>query len=190
MSFLPGVPLSTLFDSLDDPIKDHICAQVWAMIEQLRQIPKPEHLSTKFLCYTDGTECEDVLVKDLEQPPRPLENDDAVRRRITERYYHFYGRRYTTDEMYSMLPPSEQSVFTHADLAPRNILVDKSTYEITGIVDWECAGWYPDYWEMAIMWKGSRGSYDFPKWMDRSRPLKWTKESLGGIFASKRVLIG
>lgn len=37
-------------------------------------------------------------------------------------------------------------VFTHADLNMRNILVDDNM-KISGIVDWECAGWYPEYWE-------------------------------------------
>lgn len=37
-------------------------------------------------------------------------------------------------------------VFTHADLNMRNILVDENG-KISGIVDWECAGWYPEYWE-------------------------------------------
>jgi aminoglycoside phosphotransferase len=36
-------------------------------------------------------------------------------------------------------------VFTHGDLRPRNIIVKNG--RITAIVDWEMAGWYPDYWE-------------------------------------------
>ncbi|KAJ8064451.1 hypothetical protein OCU04_006789 [Sclerotinia nivalis] len=35
--------------------------------------------------------------------------------------------------------------FTHADLNMRNILVKDG--RISGIVDWENAGWYPEYWE-------------------------------------------
>ncbi len=36
-------------------------------------------------------------------------------------------------------------VFTHGDLNMRNILVKDG--RISGIVDWENAGWYPEYWE-------------------------------------------
>lgn len=36
-------------------------------------------------------------------------------------------------------------VFTHGDLNPRNILAENG--KITGIVDWENAGWFPEYWE-------------------------------------------
>lgn len=38
-----------------------------------------------------------------------------------------------------------QPVFTHGDLNCLNILVDGE--KITGIIDWETAGWYPSYWE-------------------------------------------
>ncbi|KAJ5238448.1 Aminoglycoside phosphotransferase [Penicillium chermesinum] len=36
-------------------------------------------------------------------------------------------------------------VFTHSDIAPRNILVEGG--HVTAILDWEDAGWYPAYWE-------------------------------------------
>jgi len=36
-------------------------------------------------------------------------------------------------------------VFTHGDLSSLNILVRGD--KITGIIDWETAGWYPSYWE-------------------------------------------
>lgn len=41
-------------------------------------------------------------------------------------------------------------VFTHADLNLRNILVDEMG-RVSGIVDWECAWWYPEYREYTKM---------------------------------------
>ncbi|KAI8963630.1 kinase-like protein [Daldinia sp. FL1419] len=38
-------------------------------------------------------------------------------------------------------------VFTHGDINLRNVLVDERSGRLSGIVDWETAGWYPDYWE-------------------------------------------
>ncbi|OAL51583.1 hypothetical protein IQ07DRAFT_506665, partial [Pyrenochaeta sp. DS3sAY3a] len=38
-------------------------------------------------------------------------------------------------------------VFTHADLDGDHILVEPTTGKITGIIDWETAGWWPAYWE-------------------------------------------
>ena len=37
-------------------------------------------------------------------------------------------------------------VFSHNDLLPRNILVDHKG-QLVGILDWEMAGWFPEYWE-------------------------------------------
>jgi aminoglycoside phosphotransferase (APT) family kinase protein len=37
------------------------------------------------------------------------------------------------------------TTFTHSDIAPRNILIKDG--KIAAIVDWESAGWYPEYWE-------------------------------------------
>ena len=36
-------------------------------------------------------------------------------------------------------------VFSHADLSPRNIIVHDD--QILALLDWEYAGWYPEYWE-------------------------------------------
>ena len=189
MTFIPGIPLDTCWDRLNDSTKERLCRKIWEMVEQLRQIPKPEHLKESFLCYTDGTCSKDVLIAELEDPPRPLTDNEAVRERICQRYYHFNGRRYTIDEMYNMLPHSDASVFTHADLATRNIMVDENTYQITGVIDWERAGWYPDYWEYANIWKPSEDeTFDWQRWMDCTRPQKWREWDIRGIEAARRVL--
>ncbi|KAF5007581.1 hypothetical protein FDECE_6089 [Fusarium decemcellulare] len=54
-------------------------------------------------------------------------------------------------------------VFTHGDLASRNILVRDG--HIVAIVDWEFAGWYPEYWELSREYK-----YGDP----RVIPIPWT----------------
>ncbi|PVH87201.1 hypothetical protein DL98DRAFT_544967 [Cadophora sp. DSE1049] len=51
----------------------------------------------------------------------------------------------------SFLPPStEDCVFTHGDVRPANIMVktdDENNYIVSGIIDWEDSGFYPDYFE-------------------------------------------
>lgn len=39
--------------------------------------------------------------------------------------------------------------FAHAELVPRNIIVDGTT--ITAIIDWATAGFWPEYWEYCNM---------------------------------------
>ena len=42
-------------------------------------------------------------------------------------------------------PSSDELVFTHGDLAGRNILVKDG--KLVGLIDWELSGWYPRYSE-------------------------------------------
>ena len=48
-------------------------------------------------------------------------------------------------------------IFSHGDLNPANILVrevGEGRYEIAGIIDWECSGYYPDFWEKMMASRG------------------------------------
>lgn len=43
---------------------------------------------------------------------------------------------------------------------------------VTGVIDWEYAGWYPEYWEYAqimrlVVWG------DWSVWMDKTAPQRW-----------------
>ncbi|RWA05558.1 hypothetical protein EKO27_g9548 [Xylaria grammica] len=182
MERVPGSPLDKLWDTLEDSTKERICKELWGFVKQLRAIPKPSRLRPFYQCGADGSACQDVLLEDLTSPPEPLLNDDALRNRINQRYLHCNGGSYGENLM-DYLPRSDKSVFTHADLAPRNILVDERV-EITGLIDWEFSGWYPDYWEYAktqVQWLAE----DFMVWMDRTRPQDW---DIVGIHKAKRVL--
>ncbi|KJX93151.1 phosphotransferase family protein [Zymoseptoria brevis] len=43
------------------------------------------------------------------------------------------------------LPVDSRIVFSHCDLVPRNIIVEGD--QVRALLDWEYAGWYPEYWE-------------------------------------------
>ncbi|OAT07755.1 hypothetical protein BDBG_03790 [Blastomyces gilchristii SLH14081] len=36
--------------------------------------------------------------------------------------------------------------FAHGDFSPRNIMVDVDSGEVKAVLDWDRAGWYPEYW--------------------------------------------
>lgn len=50
--------------------------------------------------------------------------------------------------------PWPPTVLTHGDLNPCNIMVRGDT--VVGIIDWECSGWYPNYWEYTNAWLGNQ----------------------------------
>ena len=43
-----------------------------------------------------------------------------------------------------------KTCFTHGDLSSSNILVRDG--RVVAIIDWEMAGWYPEYWEYTSAW--------------------------------------
>jgi thiamine kinase-like enzyme len=55
----------------------------------------------------------------------------------------------------SLMPRApEGSVFTHGDVRPANITVkpdENGRFVVSGIIDWETSGFYPDYFESAQM---------------------------------------
>jgi Ser/Thr protein kinase RdoA (MazF antagonist) len=96
-----------------------------------------------FQCVADGSPSKGLLLEDLKKPVRPLMNDSDLGARICERYLHFGGLRFE-HQLPDMLLQSDCSVFTHADIALRNIMVDEQN-NVTGILDWEYAGRHLDY---------------------------------------------
>jgi aminoglycoside phosphotransferase (APT) family kinase protein len=56
-----------------------------------------------------------------------------------------------------LLPDNGKVYFTHGDLTLRNIMVsgDPGSCRVTAILDWEQAGWYPEYWEFCKMHFGA-----------------------------------
>ncbi|KAJ8107641.1 hypothetical protein OPT61_g8724 [Boeremia exigua] len=46
--------------------------------------------------------------------------------------------------------------FAHADLCGDHIYVDPAKGKITGVIDWEMAGWWPAYWEYTKSLFGNR----------------------------------
>ncbi|PGH00060.1 hypothetical protein AJ79_08331 [Helicocarpus griseus UAMH5409] len=57
---------------------------------------------------------------------------------------------------------SYRTYFSHADLAPRNIIICNG--RIVGVVDWATAGWYPEYWDLT---KAYFTSFKVPEWYER-----------------------
>lgn len=49
----------------------------------------------------------------------------------------------------SCMKDNHQWRLTHGDMGPHNILVENG--RITAVIDWEMAGWYPEYWEYVKM---------------------------------------
>lgn len=94
MDFVPGSTLQSIWDGLDECNKERVCREIWTMIAQWRQIPRPDHLAHFYQCLAEGSPATtDPLLQELEDPPRSLYTEEDVRIRIYQRYLHYNGRR-------------------------------------------------------------------------------------------------
>lgn len=185
MELVPGATLDKIWDSLNDTEKEKMCRKIWDLIATIRTIPRPTNLESMFCCTVDGSPCVDPLLgDDFNDPMPPMHSDNDVRERIFQRYVRHNGLSYADGkDLPDMRPHSDTSVFTHGDIACRNIMVDDNK-EIVALLDWESAGWYPDYWEFAKIMAISK-EHDWKQWMDRLKPTPW---DITGIQKARRVL--
>ena len=77
-----------------------------------------------------------------------------------------------------------KTVFTHGDLQPKNILVQRILVAANDpfkiqimVIDWETAGWYPEYWEFCSAVIGGQHRPDWLGIAQRLMPL-YAKEYL------------
>lgn len=80
-----------------------------------------------------------------------------------------------------LIPDTGNVYFTHGDLTLGNIIVSAtSPPKIHAIIDWEQAGWYPEYWEYCKMMYGVELYHD---WRTEDWPDKITKPFEEAFFA-------
>jgi aminoglycoside phosphotransferase len=144
MTKIPGDTLERRWPTLDPESKVDIQRSLNEAISTLRDIEKPEGQPFG----SSSGRCRDTRTSDryTESPV----NDEAAfnefllsspQSRISSSYRNWIA---------SMLRTDHRIVFTHGDLHPRNILVADSPDGgvcVSGIVDWEASGFYPEYWE-------------------------------------------
>ncbi|KAI0194241.1 hypothetical protein F4808DRAFT_441454 [Astrocystis sublimbata] len=138
MTRLPGLPLSQCNEILSESDCERITMQMQDYLTQIRCIPNMVNDENP-ICNTLGIEIRDSRIRSG-RPMGPFPDEAAFSNIL--RLSDDPGRR------------GHSIVFTHGDLNPRNILIDLVTqpdgsegWSVSGIVDWEFAGYYPEYWD-------------------------------------------
>ncbi|EJF59711.1 kinase-like protein [Dichomitus squalens LYAD-421 SS1] len=146
MTKIPGATLETRWPSLPADAKAHIRCLLDQQLSDLRTLDLPPGSPL-------GSPVGRRLCKDVRRDERvsitpiysePQFNDfllDSPTSRASSSYKEW---------LHSMLRADHRVVFTHADIHPRNIMVvdgPRGVVELSGILDWEASGFYPEYWE-------------------------------------------
>ncbi|KAF3482912.1 phosphotransferase family protein [Arthroderma uncinatum] len=155
VEYIPGKPLNIIWKDLSEEQKTNICYQIDGYLSQLRKLTGDRIMAA------DGGSLNVGLYQ-----RRWLGPYDTVKE-----FHHSLAK----GEPHN-LGDNHAIHFAHADLAPRNIIVDENTGRINAIIDWERAGWYPEYWDIVRM------NYDRPSKREMGGYTKHWKSVFNHIY--------
>ncbi|KAL3473712.1 kinase-like domain-containing protein [Aspergillus californicus] len=170
MDYMPGTKLDDAWDSLDHDQKLSIAKQLHGYVAQLRKLKGT---------YIGGVNGTAVIGKMFRLECGPFDTEQAFNKFILQEVHDR-----TPDILRELIKEAvldtHEIVFTHSDLAPRNILVENG--QVTAILDWEDAGWYPEYWESFRALRQLRPVPDWPEYLPLIIPPGYGREYIGMNF--------
>lgn len=141
MDYIDGSELTYAAKALSQEQYQGICSQLKGYIAQMRALKAPK---SGRLEAADGSGLFDIRLSSDSFPPFTSVEEFHVRLG-----HEFVLKSSNHSHMWSHFELISQrkykTIFTHSDIAPRNILIKDG--KIAAIIDWETAGWYPEYWE-------------------------------------------
>ncbi|KAJ5087481.1 hypothetical protein N7456_011097 [Penicillium angulare] len=173
MDYMPETPLDQVWGSLNHDQKTSIADQLYSYLAQRRELK-----GTAIGCSERGKA---LFGRDSMLEGGPFQSEMEFNEfilsntlRIPDLLLHY--AKYALFEGHNI-------IFTHGDIAPSNILVDGD--QVTAILDWEYAGWYPEHWEYSNALKVIN---PVPGWSDYLAiilPPQYEKEYIGMFFLSR-----
>ena len=143
-SHLPGTTLETVWTDLAADQKTSVRDQLDAIFRDLRTMQLPHGMP---LGGVAGEGCKDQR-RHLRRSTVPiLSVEDFESFQFSDPKY---GSTMFIDFLRAFTRDSYQVVFTHGDLRPDNVIVEVTEGNrcfITGLIDWEDSGFYPEYYE-------------------------------------------
>ncbi|GKZ30558.1 hypothetical protein AbraIFM66950_009569 [Aspergillus brasiliensis] len=142
MRRIPGEPLSKVWSKLTTEEKESIAKQTAEYLQQLRGLQ-----SDKIQSLDGRPVFSNFLFKNgnrFETPRGPFASDDDLWAEM-ERGLNKSLPEVARVRLRQCMPSAMPYTFTHGDLTNVNIMVENG--ELTGIIDWETAGYFPVWWE-------------------------------------------
>ena len=145
MSYVPGPTLDSVWSQLSTLQKGSIANELNEILLKLRDLKMPDD---SLLGGIGGEGCKDTR-RHTRISQKPIKS-------VSEFEDFIFSNPIFGSSVYiKLIRRMSQShapmiVFSHGDLRPANIVVkadQQGNYTIRGILDWERAGFYPDYWE-------------------------------------------
>ncbi|KAJ6036805.1 Aminoglycoside phosphotransferase [Penicillium herquei] len=174
MDYMPGKRLDEAWETLDPDHKLSISKELNSYIKQLREL-KGDYIGT----VERGKKVTGRRVA-VEDGPFDTERQfnefllGNIIRQAPDLLRHYAKHA---------LSENHEIVFTHSGIAPENILVGGG--RVTAILDWEDAGWYPEYWEYTRAFRYLRPMPDWPEHLTHILPSKFERDYIGMSFLNR-----
>ncbi|KAF8156634.1 kinase-like domain-containing protein [Crassisporium funariophilum] len=139
MRYVKGIRVWNAWNRLTKAEQTQLCLDLEGYVKQLRSLPPP---SPGQVSSTWGGWCRDHRIGI--KPIGPFQTHDDFHRCLRGNT-DLDAHREHYPEVFALHSGSYASNFTHADLTLHNVIVRNG--RIVGIIDWECSGWRPEYYE-------------------------------------------
>ncbi|KLP14639.1 uncharacterized protein LW94_8072 [Fusarium fujikuroi] len=141
---VPGVPLVDVWQNMSQAEQASIKEQLRAQIKQMRTLIQP------YIGRIDKQPTRNIYNTTFVRHCGPFEDEESFDEWCLARLPGGSFQRWKWKRVLEKQrrKSTGRFVLTHGDLSPRNIMLDGST--ITGIIDWELSGFYPEYVEYAV----------------------------------------
>ncbi|KAK8224934.1 kinase-like domain-containing protein [Phyllosticta capitalensis] len=163
MTRLPGDDLGQVYDKLSQVEREKVLEDVKCVFTVIRNWPSS--WGDTRICSPSGAGIRSIRVPHHRIPP--CENKDELIDFLisTASNFDFDSAKDFEKAMAaanSLRSMPHQVVFSHGDLKPHNIMVHQG--RVSGIIDFESAGWYPEFWDFTTARRFCRKElwwYDF-----------------------------
>ncbi|KAL4783788.1 kinase-like domain-containing protein [Aspergillus varians] len=150
MTRLPGTPIGEVCHLMSYPERDRFAKDLKNCVEQLRKIP---NTTPYLICDTLGGPIADHRIPRDTGGPFKTETDFNNHLSI-----HLKVPFSKIVELKNLPARDHQHFYlTHSDFHPSNLLVERG--RLSAIVDWESAGFRPEYWEFTKAMYGAMGGH-------------------------------
>lgn len=142
MERISGQTLEEAWGSYTDKNKESVAQQLRKYFNELRKI------KGSYIGSVDGSACDDQYFSDNIGGYGPYRTEAEFNKGLAAAWSKGREEDLFTQllcKMQRQLMKGHNIVLTHNDFAPRNILVRGA--EVVALLDWEFAGFYPEYWE-------------------------------------------
>jgi aminoglycoside phosphotransferase (APT) family kinase protein len=139
MEFIPGNRLDAVWPNMTEEEKKDICRQLQAILTKMRSLSWRTALIGS---------CSGGVARDCRQYTDYSDGPYQDEGSFNSTFYFDLVKTIPVPirtALCRQLRSDHRIVFSHGDLAQHNILVKDG--QITALLDWEFAGWYPEHWD-------------------------------------------